>query len=214
VDRAKVNSPSPETVSRILRAAEGSSHHVALVIAATTGLRRGEVLGLRWDAVDLEAGRIRVESTAQAIGQEVEFVKPKTDRSRRTVALPPMTTDVLRRHRAEQAERRLAAGPAWQDFCLVVERGDGAPVHPDVFSRWFARLMDRLGLRVRLHDLRHAYASALLLANVHPKVASEALGHASVSFTMDTYQHLLPSMQETAAQAIQTALGGTGSPSD
>jgi integrase len=126
------------------------------------------------------------------------------------VGIPPATVALLRRHRKEQAERRLFLGLAWADLDLVIERGDGEPFPPDSLSRDWYRLVRRIGLPgLRFHDLRHAYATALLTAGVHPKVASEALGHSSVAFTMDTYQHLLPSMQEAAAQAIEGVLGSS-----
>ena len=126
------------------------------------------------------------------------------------MGLPPAAVTLLRRHRKEQAERRLLLGEAWADLDLVIERGDGEPFPPDSLSRDWYRLVPREGLPgFRLHDLRHAYATALLSAGVHPKVASEALGHSSVAFTMDTYQHLMPTMQKQAVRAIEEALGGT-----
>lgn len=138
----------------------------------------------------------------------LQQVDPKTDRSRRTVALPDFAVEALRVHRKEQAARRLLAGPAWVDLDLVVDRGDGRPVDPGHLSHTFGRIARRAGLPgIRLHDLRHAYATALLAAGVHPKIASEALGHASVGFTMDAYSHVLPTMQEQAARAIQAAIG-------
>jgi integrase len=138
------------------------------------------------------------------------FLPPKTDRGRRTVGLPPATVTLLRRHRKSQLERRVLLGEAWQDFDLVIERGDGGPFAPDSLSRDWYRLMRRIGLPgLRLHDLRHAFATRLLEASVHPKVVNEALGHSSVSFTMDTYQHLMPTMQDAATQAIEEALGAT-----
>jgi integrase len=124
--------------------------------------------------------------------------------------VPPAAVTLLRRHRKEQAERRLLLGQAWADLDLVIERGDGEPLPPDSLSRDWYRLVRRVGLPgLRLHDLRHAYATALLTAGVHPKVASEALGHSSVAFTMDTYQHLMPTMHEQAVRAIEEAIGGT-----
>jgi Phage integrase family len=138
-------------------------------------------------------------------------VPPAEDGSRaRTVGLPPATVTLLRRHRKSQLERRVLLGEAWQDFDLVIERGDGGPFAPDSLSRDWYRLMRRIGLPgLRLHDLRHAFATRLLEASVHPKVVNEALGHSSVSFTMDTYQHLMPTMQDAATQAIEEALGAT-----
>lgn len=208
-DRAPLRVPTATETRSLLEAARGGVYEVPLLLAATTGLRRGEVLGLRWSAIELDAGVARVVSTLQKVGGEVRFVAPKTDRSRRTVSLPPSAVQVLRRHRKEQAERRLLLGAAWRDLDLVVDRGDGEHLDPDTFSHGFGRLATSVGLpKARLHDLRHAFATTLLVAGVHPKVVSEALGHASVAFTMDTYQHVLPTMGGQVATAIETALGG------
>jgi len=172
-------------------------------------MRRGEVLALQWRSVDLERRTARVEQAMECIGREIRFTTPKTDRGRRSVSLPPGCVAVLREVRKDQLERRLLLGSEWQGTDLVVERGDGGAIHPDLYSQRFAALATRLGLAgVRLHDLRHFYASELLRANVHPKVVSEGLGHASTAFTMDVYWHLLPSMQAAAADAIEAALYG------
>lgn len=208
-ERPTSSVPDPATVGRILAAVRSTRLYVPLVLAATTGMRRGEVLGLRWSSVDLDSGVARVVSSLQDVGSDVQLMPPKTDRGRRTVALPPATVAILRRHRKEQAQRRLLLGEAWHDLGLVIDQGDGRPFSPDALSRAFYRLVRTLGLPgVRLHDLRHAYATALLVGGVHPKIVSEALGHCSVAFTMDVYSHVLPSMQEQAARAIEDALGG------
>jgi integrase len=158
-------------------------------------MRRGEIVAVRWDDVDLDAAVLRVR-------------QGKTPRARRTISLPPSTVATLRRHRAEQAERRLLCGPAWQEGDLVVDRGDGGPVNPDSLSHAFAGMAESIGLGdVRLHDLRHAFATTAIAAGVNVKAVSEALGHASTAFTMDTYQAVLPSMGEAVAAAIETALG-------
>jgi len=169
------------------------------------------VLGLRWAAVDLGSSVARVVETLQKPrGKPASFVAPKTDRSRRTISLPPFVVERLRQHRKEQTERRLLVGPAWRDLDLVCDRGDGDHLDPDGFSHAFGRFVTKVGLpAMRLHDLRHAHATTLLSAGVHPKVVSEALGHASVAFTMDTYQHVLPTMGEQVARAIQAALAGS-----
>jgi integrase len=118
-----------------------------VLLAATAGMRRGEIVGLRWEDVDLEAAVLRVR-------------QGKTPRSRRSISLPPSTVAALRRHRKEQAERRLLCGEAWRDEGLVVDRGDGGAVHPDSISHAFAETAERVGLGdVRLHDLRHAFAT-------------------------------------------------------
>lgn len=198
-------------IRALLEQARQTPWYVPLLLAAACGLRRGEALGLRWRDVELEERKIRVTATLQRVAGELRFEQPKTDRARRTVALPPFTASELRRHRREQAERRLLIGSAWRDHDLVADRGDGGPLDPESFTHAFARLARQAGLPagVRLHDLRHAYATELLRAGVHPKVVSEALGHASPAFTMTVYQHVLPSMGEQAAAAIEAALGGS-----
>jgi integrase len=202
--RPQLHVPSSEAV---LLGASEDWFEVALALLATTGMRRGEALALQWQSVDLDAGHARIIQAVEAVGQELSFGLPKTDRARRTVSLPPGTVALLRRWKKNQLERRMLLGADWNGTDLLVERGDGEPIHPDVFFRRFQRLTGRLGMTgVRLHDLRHWYASELLKAGVHPKVVSEALGHASVAFTMDVYSHLLPTMQEQASAAIE-ALG-------
>jgi integrase len=212
-DRPELVVPDAAAVRQILEGAEDPLR-IALLLAASTGMRRGEVLGLRWSGVDLDAARVHVNSSLQRVGGELVFVAPKTDRSRRTIALPRITVDALRRWRKDQAERRLLLGEAWHDAGVVVDRGDGRPLDPAELSHGFARLCARNGLAgVRLHDLRHAFATQLLVAGVHPKVVSDALGHASTAFTMDVYSHVLPSMGDQVADAMQAALAATGSKS-
>ena len=205
-ERAALHVPEPEQVRAILEAARGSVHELPILLAASTGMRRGEVLGLRWSAVDLDAGVARVVVTLQRSGGEVHYVAPKTDRSRRTISLPASVVVRLRAHRKEQTERRLLLGASWCDTDLVCDRGDGEHLDPDGLTNAFSRYAASAP-GTRLHDLRHAFATTLLTAGVHPKVVSEALGHASVAFTMDTYQHVLPTMGEQVAAAIETALG-------
>jgi len=206
-DRRPLRVPTTDETRTIVRAAS-DTYEVPVLLCATTGMRRGEVLGLQWSAVDLDAGKLHVERTLQKVRGEVRFVTPKTDRSRRSISLPPSVVEQLRRHRKEQAERRLLAGPAWSDLDLVVDRGDGMHLDPHTLSHGDSRIAAVAGVpTARLHDLRHAFASTLLVAGVHPKVVSEALGHSSVAFTMDTYQHLLPTMGDQIASAIETALG-------
>jgi integrase len=208
-DRPELVVPDAAAVRQILEAAEGPLH-IALLLAASTGMRRGEVLGLRWSAID--GTKVHVNSSLQRVRGSLVFVAPKTDRSRRTISLPPVTVDALKRWRKGQAERRLFLGEAWTDLDVVVDRRDGRPLDPAELSHGFARLCARNGLRgMRLHDLRHAFATELLVAGVHPKVVSDALGHASTAFTMDVYSHVLPSMGEQVAEAMQAALGAPGS---
>ncbi|MFP5224479.1 MAG: tyrosine recombinase XerC [Actinomycetota bacterium] len=206
--RPELTIPDAETVERIVETAKGTSIYVAVLLAAATGMRRGEILGLHWSEVDLQQGVVRVVTTYQRSRRGLEFADPKTQRARRTIALPPFAVEVLRRHQRDQTARKLAAGRAWHDSNLVTELGDGRPLDPSEFTRKFADLAKIAGAPgVRLHDMRHAFATMLLNSGVHPKIASEALGHSTVGITLDTYSHVLPNMQGVAAAAIQEALG-------
>lgn len=181
----------------------------AYLVAATTGLRRGEVLGLRWADVDLDAGRLAIRQTLILVRNELAFSTPKTAKGRRSVALDPVTADALRTYRRTQLEERLAWGPAYQDNDLVFCREDGAPIHPQRFYERFDQQVRAAGLpRIRLHDLRHTHATLALQAGVHPKVVSERLGHSSVAITLDTYSHVVPAMEEEAAAKVAAVVFG------
>jgi integrase len=174
----------------------------AYVLSATTGMRRGEVLGLRWRDVDLDAGRVSIAQTLVSIAGAAYMSEPKTTRGRRMIALDATTTNALTRHRAAQMFERATAG-RYVDHDLVFVQEDGSPLSPAAFSDAFWHHVKAAKLpRIRLHDLRHTHATLALAAGVHPKVVSERLGHASVAFTLDTYSHAIPSMQETAAELV------------
>jgi integrase len=182
---------------------------IPVMVAVTTGLRRGEILGLRWSNVDLAAGIITVVQSLEQTKEGLRFKSPKTHRSRRSVALAAVTVEALRSHRAKQAQERLAVGPAYDDHDLVCPRPGGAPWPPNMFSTAFAAFVRRSPMiPFRFHDLRHSHASHLLKAGIHPKVVSERLGHSNVGITLDTYSHVLPGIQEDAAQKIDFALRG------
>lgn len=137
------------------------------------------------------------------VGTQVRVSKPKTRRSRRTVDLDPRTVDALRAWRKLQLEEREAWGPAWKELGLVFTREDGSAINPMGWSRTFERHAAAAKLpRIRLHDLRHTHATLMLQAGVHPKVASERLGHHSVAFTLDVYAHVIPGMQSDAASRV------------
>lgn len=198
VEQAKVTIPAPSDVARLL-AAVHADYRIPLALAAGTGLRRGELLALTWPAVDLEdRPRIRVDGTLQRADGALVVLPPKTERSRRIVPLPATLTDALRRQRAEQNERRLLAGPAWNAGDFVFDRGDGQPFDPDTFSKAFRSAARSIGLDgVRLHDLRHGFASMLVSAGTNVRVVSDLLGHSTVAFTLQTYTH--PNEEEAAA---------------
>lgn len=219
VERPDLADLSAEDVRALLVEAAGTDRwEVPLAIAAYTGLRRSEVLGLRWSDVDLDAGFLRVErglhlaTTFRAPDDRYVFEPPKTKLSRRRVALSPSLVTLLRAHKVRQAERRLVCGEGWQAQWggLVVDRGDGAPVYPDDLSKAFLRLAARAGLPdgARLHDLRHATVANLIDQGVEVDVISKRLGHSSVAFTLSVYGHLREAREDAAADAMERALRG------
>ena len=191
------------TLSAFLDAEVGTRYHPALLFLATTGCRRGEALGLRWSDVDLVAGAVSLRHTIGAINHcIVEKATPKSNRAR-VIDVDADTVAALRSWRTKQAEERLLLGPAYEDRLLVFCHPDGRPYHPDRFSREFDRRVERHGVpRIRLHDLRHTWATLALQAGVDVKIVSERLGHASTTITWDIYQHVTPAMQSDAAERV------------
>ncbi len=190
---------------------EIASHRLfaAFFLAANTGMRRGEVLGLQWKDVDLERGRLSVQQALVNIAYELELADVKTQTSRRTIDLDERTVAVLRTWRKQQLEEQLLVGRRDDDAALVFAQADGSAVHPDYFSQVFERHVAKSELpRIRLHDLRHTHATILLQAGIPVKVVSERLGHSSPAFTMSVYQHVLPGMQADAAVAFSAAVFG------
>jgi integrase len=178
-------------------------------LAASTGMRRGEVLGLRWVDVDLERARVAVRQTLVVAGREVVVSEPKTSRGRRSIALDPRTVAQLRAWRAAQAAERLQWGSSWVNSGLVFTRENGSPLHPEWLSDAFAWRIKQAGLPVvRFHDLRHTHASLGLAAGVPIKVMSERLGHSTSSFTADAYQHVTPALEEQAAATVARLVFG------
>lgn len=173
-------------------------------LAALTGMRRGEVLGLSWADIDLDASRLAVRRSLISSDYEIKVSEPKTEKGRRAVALDPAMVAALRDHQGRQLLERAAMGGDWDNALdLVFTREDGSPIHPQAFSEMFERHVTASKLpRLSLHGLRHTHATIALRAGVHPKVVSERLGHASVAFTLDVYTDSLPDMQETAASLI------------
>jgi len=202
-------------LTSFLTGLRGDRLEVPVLVAATTGMRRGEVLGLRWSDLDLDAGRLAVRQALSAprdpdTGQHLPvFGEPKTRRGKRSVPRPAQTVAALRGHRKAQAAARLQVGPDYQDHGLVFAEPDGFPIHPDRFRERFEYRVARSGLpRVRFHDLRHTYATLALQAGVHAKVVSGILGHANIGITLDIYSHAIPAMEESAAETIAALVFG------
>ena len=183
----------------LLKLVHGTRLYMPILLGISGGMRRGEILALRWHDLDLETGHAVICRSLEQTREGLRFKLPKTDRGRRTVVLPSFTCDALRTHRLERAKQRLAIGPAYHDNDLVCSREDGSPWPPDMLSTAFGALVRRSGLsHVRFHDLRHTHATQLLKQGVHPKIVSERLGHSNIGITLDTYSHVLPGMQEDA----------------
>lgn len=201
--RAELSTWTAGEVRRFLDAVADDRLMPAYRLLASTGMRRGEALGLRWSDVDLSEARLVVNRSLTAVDEALVWSPPKTSRSRRSLSLDPETVAILRAHRTRQAEEKLAAGPAWVDQDLVFCNELGRPLHPNRFTRAFAAAVRRSGARpIRLHDLRHTWATLALQASVHPKVVSERLGHATTSITLDIYSHVQPELDAQAATTV------------
>lgn len=187
-----------QEVEQFLKTAETDKHYGLYVLALTTGMRQGELLGLKWQDVDLKAGFLSIQRTLQEIEGKLVVGPPKSKAARRKIVLPDVAVETLKAHRKRQLTRKLAASK-W-----VFPNKFGEPLKPrEISLRSFPKLTQQAGLnRIRFHDLRHTAATLLLLAGENPKVVQERLGHSSISLTIDTYSHVLPSMQKDAARKI------------
>jgi len=207
VERKEIHPLSPEQVATFLKGVAGDRLEAMYVVAFTLGLRQSELLGLRWGAIDLDAGTLRVEKTLQR-GKGVTFGAPKSERSRRTLMIPAVTVEALRSHKARQNEERLLVGPEWQDYGLTFTGRWGRPIGHRSASLYMQRHLVRLKLpHQRFHDARHACATFLLAQGVPLRVVQEILGHSQISLTADTYSHVMASLQRDAMVHIDRAFG-------
>lgn len=189
--------------AELLEALRGTRLRLPVLLGVMCGLRRGEIIALRWRNIDLATGRMSVVESAEQTTAGVRFKPPKSGRGR-TLALSATVVSELRQHRLSQAEELLKLGVRQTDATFVYTRQDGAPMQPRSLSQMWASCSTHLP-RIRFHDLRHAHATHMLSAGVHPKVASERLGHSKVGITLDLYSHVLPGMQEDAAARVDEA---------
>jgi integrase len=200
---------SAEQLRKFLAFVADDRLYAMWLMYATTGMRRGEVLGLRCRDVDHKHARIAVVQSLLIVEHKLAFSEPKTNKGRRSVALDPTTAAALCSHRAAQAQEQLRAGEMWTNSGLVFTTELGGPIDPQRVTRIFGALSEAAGLpHIRLHDVRHSYASAALASGVPAKVVSERLGHANIAITLDTYSHVLPALQEDAAEKIAALILG------
>ena len=192
--------------AELLEALRGTRLLIPVTLGILCGLRRGEIVALRWRNGDLSAGKIAVVESAEQTATGVRYKPPKSGRGR-TVALSATVAEELPARRLQQAEELLRLGIRQSDTTFVCAREDGEPMQPRSLTHAWKQILGRTKLpRMRFHDLRHAHATHLLSNGVHPKVASERLGHSHVGITLDLYSHVLPGMQEDAAARVDEAL--------
>jgi integrase len=210
--RPRASSPTeikawtPDELRDFLGLVKGHRLESAWHLAALTGMRRAEILGLRWHDLDLENERLSVRQTLVAVGYEMVISTPKTHQAR-TIDLDTGTIERLRRHRERQLVDRQEWGGDYEQNDLVFCREDGSPIHPHTFSQAFERLVAKSELpKIPLHGLRHTHATVGLALGVPAKVMSERLGHESVAFTLKQYAHVIPGMQADAARLIASAV--------
>jgi integrase len=180
----------------------------AFLLCVALGLRRGEVLGLRWRDIDLEDRTLHVRQQLQRADGQLQLVEVKTQRSRRVIPLPEVCVRALRRRRSEQAADRIATGPGWPNSDFVFTTKHGTPIEPRNLARSFERILTGAGLpRIRLHDLRHMCASFLAFLRVPPRTIMEILGHSQIAVTMNVYTHVTSDEQREAMRLMDGLLG-------
>jgi integrase len=207
IERKPISPLTPDEARHFLRAIRGHRLEALFSVALALGLRQGEALGLRWQDIDFESRTIRVRNQLQRLDRRLVLVPPKTDKSRRTLVMPPLIVDALRVHEKLQAAERIWAGSKWQENGLVFANRTGGPTEArHVIEQFHTVLADAALRRIRFHDLRHSCATLLLVQGVSTRVVMEVLGHSEIALTMNAYSHVVPELQQEAAQRMQAIL--------
>lgn len=198
--RNEIQPLTPDQANKLLASARGHRLEVLLTVALITGMRRGELLALRWENINFDTNTLQVRRTvSNQAGYGFVETEPKTQSGRRSISLPSFVIARLKHHRIQQREQQLKVGKEWEEKDLVFPNRKGGYLSPKILFESFERLLKRAGLpHIRFHDLRHSAATILLSMGVNPKVIQEILGHSNISMTLGTYLHVLPSMQEEA----------------
>ncbi len=201
VKRHEMRIMNESDIHILLEYAKDTPYYALFYTALFTGMRRSELLALRWSDIDLLLCQLSVTRTIHQLHDgKIIFGQPKTGKSRRVVSLSPSTTLILKEHREQQITMRQSLELTLTDDDLVFCQYDGKPLLPDSITHSWARLAKRVGLQgIRLHDARHTHASLMLKQGIHPKIVQERLGHASIQITLDTYSHVAPGLQQAAA---------------
>jgi integrase len=206
VERKQVSVLDAGGTAELIEAARSHTVFVPILLGVLCGMRRGEIAALRWRSVDLEAGQLAVVASTEQTKAGCREKETKSGRAR-TIALPALLIEELRRHRVEQAQTLLSFGIRVTADHHVVMQADGTPLQPNSLTHAFATFVEARGLkRVRLYDLRHSHATHMLAAGIHPKIASERLGHSKVGITLDLYSHVIPGMQNEAAKQVSALI--------
>jgi integrase len=207
IERAAMTTYDLAQTADLIDATRGTRMTMTVILAVLCGLRRGEIAALRWRNVNLDAAQLAVTESAEQTSAGVRYKKPKSGKGR-AVALSARVVNELRSHRVKQTQELLLLGIPLTDDAFVVAQADGSPLQPRTIThQWHQLLANNRALpRIRFHDLRHAHATHMLSSGVHPKIASERLGHSKVGITMDVYAHVLPGMQEDAAARVDRDL--------
>jgi integrase len=197
---------SPEQARAFLKAVHGDRLEALYVLAVHRGLRQGELLGLRWEDVDLETGKLQVRRTLSLTSQGHTFEPPKNGKGR-CVELTEDTSGALKRHLTDQLKEIETLGDEYQDQGVIFPGQKGQPMRPWTLTRKLERIIERTGFpHIRFHDLRHTCATLLLAKGVHPKFVQELLGHATISITLDRYSHVIPAMGDQTRKAMEDVL--------
>jgi integrase len=208
--REEMHPLTPEQAKVLLQTAHeaGDRLEALYVLAIHTGLRQGEILGLKWDDVDLEDGSLQVRRTLAITKSGPVFTSPKTTSSRRSLELTSQALEAVKHHLERQLAEIDRVGSLWSENGLIFASETGEPLNRhNLTRRSFKSLLKRAGLpQIRFHDLRHTCATLLLTRNMNPKIVSEMLGHSTIAITLDTYSHVLPNMRNQAAAAMEEAL--------
>jgi integrase len=212
VTRKEIQPLSAEQARALLEASKTYRVAPILLVQTALALRPGETLGLRWSDIDFEAKTLRVRQQLQRVNKAFIFVEPKTERSKKPIALPSLIVDTLKARRTEQARERLLAGRRWRETDLVFTSRIGTPLFDRNVTRDFKLMLGKAGIpsSTRLYDLRHTCATLLIAQGVHPRVVMETLRHSQYKLTMDLYSHVMPDLQREAASAMDVALKGKG----
>lgn len=207
--KAEFNVLTKEQIQMVLEHSKGKPYYNVVFLAIHTGMRRGEIFGLKWKDIDFNNQILSIRRTLQRIKNKgyVLLDATKTDGSRRSVTLTDSVIQLLKQIKDKQEKDKLIFGSAYDDQDLVFATPEGKFLNMENLTRNFGRMVKKLDVPyVRFHDLRHCHATILMLQGVHPKIVSERLGHSSTKLTMDTYSHVMPNMQREAAQKLDDFL--------